>query len=789
MKFDSLLIDHPMMEKLSVAENPNGQQLEQDFGKLAYTFLKDRAPKLIPFLIGFETVEGNPDGSRSSGIFGFKVGQSIYYVPVFFINNQIRGMDSIYSRSSDTFVPLTETYISEIITKQNSDFGEAADASARESFSVPDFGVMASPPQLGAGGRDSGSIKASSVMKDLVQHFVKMAARTYEMFETDPPFKAMLVGAIAAEKGCAFEKTAAVDSELVRFVSDKGGPQYARALAQMLQNPVFAKAACSFYNFKDLLVKEFDESLKPKTAETKVTVVSRTDDCQPCSTSSSENGKKLLTQGFYIEDKRKDDEKTEAFDYKTEDKIYNPTEPGTYDVMMTGGISKCQVLMPSVPAFGNRMMLVVDKDGNSFTAHARRVFVNGDNCGPEETEKIFDSAKDPKDMEIGKKYVLIDANMRASVPFTVKSTVSAEGGVQRYVIDYNEEVKYDLNRDDAGNTQGDNCRELGGYPSTYNINLYLSPSKGQLKGTGESLLVPEETWKALELKSPEGYDARRALESAFRPASYTEVCEDMFKNGMHDLRLESRDEGIAYSLYLNNIEDSSNITFKNACVKLVTHYGLSVEDSEIMLKEARTKFKARRLIKTAQIPMNIVPPQIPPINQGGYDQQIGVPVQNPQVSYMQGETPAPTMRPSGAGSGINVGGEASQQQGQPPGNNSSAGNISPDMGSMDVNQLAQMAAQSGQQQVFDQSTIGGMARIYDTGNIIDSYIPEFLKSLDKLGRLIFLFYWKNDDWAERFGLEDMTGMEDKMRSVFKSFGDLVMKFKQKGTSPESQMVI
>ena len=32
MKLNSLLLEQPMMTKLSVVESPNGQQLEQDFG-------------------------------------------------------------------------------------------------------------------------------------------------------------------------------------------------------------------------------------------------------------------------------------------------------------------------------------------------------------------------------------------------------------------------------------------------------------------------------------------------------------------------------------------------------------------------------------------------------------------------------------------------------------------------------------------------------------------------------------------------------------------------------------
>ena len=791
MKLASLLIEQPMMAKLAVVETPNGQQLEQDFGKLAYAFLKDRAPKLLPSMIGFEIVESNPDGSRAVGIFGFKIGTGIYYVPVFFLNNQIKGMVEIYSRDTDSYVPLRESWVNHIVTRQSLDLGEPGDAKVRESFSVPDFGIMASPPQLGAGGRDSGAIKASSakeLMADLKQHFIKVAGNTIKMLENDPEMKAMLAGALGAVKGASFNKTAASNSMLISFIKTAGGPIYAKALAKMLQDPVFAKSASAFYDYKDLLINEFDEKFRPVKKAEKVTVISKGDDCCPAQAIADSDKQKLVRQGFVINDKREKDEKAEAFDFVSEDRISNPTEPGTYHVIMTAGINTCNVVTPNVPSFGDRMMLVFDDKGNYFTAHGRRVFVNGDKVTPEEKQSCFDKGSAPDSMAIGKTYILINENMKSSMPFTVRSIVEG-GDAKRYIIDYSDNIQHSLNRDDAGALPS-NYDYNGGFPNTCGINLYLSPSEGQLRATQDSLLVPEKSWKAIELNRPDGYSERKAMERAFAPATYSEVMEDMFKNDIHDVKVDSKDEGQGFDIAVDDVMDKSGMTYKSACIRLVKDYGLSVEDAEIMLKEASTNYKSRRLVKFAQIPMQVVPPAMPPTNQGGFDQTLGIPVQNPQVSYTQGDTVVPPPRPSGPGSGVNIGGEAARQQagGNIGSSNTSSGQASPTDG-MDVNQMAQMAAESGQQQVFDQTAIGGMARVYDTNNMIDGFIPEFMKSLDKLGRLIFMYYWKNEDFAERFGAEDMPALEDSLGSVFKNFGDLILKLKQKTVTNEDRFYI
>jgi hypothetical protein len=98
---------------------------------------------------------------------------------------------------------------------------------------------------------------------------------------------------------------------------------------------------------------------------------------------------------------------------------------------------------------------------------------------------------------------------------------------------------------------------------------------------------------------------------------------------------------------------------------------------------------------------------------------------------------------------------------------------------MQAANAASQAGQAGQKQVFDHSVIAGLAKTYDVGSVIDTYIPELLQALDKLGRILFLFYWKNKEFTERYGTEDMSELEDTIRGVFKSFGDLVLKLRQK----------
>ena len=99
-------------------------------------------------------------------------------------------------------------------------------------------------------------------------------------------------------------------------------------------------------------------------------------------------------------------------------------------------------------------------------------------------------------------------------------------------------------------------------------------------------------------------------------------------------------------------------------------------------------------------------------------------------------------------------------------------------------EIAMDAAEAGQRHVFDQAAIGGLAKVYDTANIVDSYIPDFMDTLDRLGRVLFLYYWKHEDFTKRYGSDDLVQMEDRIRSVFKQLGSLTLQLKEKSVQKD-----
>jgi hypothetical protein len=106
--------------------------LESTFSDLAFARLRDKANALMDYLLGFQMLKADEDGSRAVGIFGFEIDQAIFYVPVFFLNGEIKGPDSIYSVESDLFCPIQEEWVNLIIHRAAPRLGESDSRSKQE---------------------------------------------------------------------------------------------------------------------------------------------------------------------------------------------------------------------------------------------------------------------------------------------------------------------------------------------------------------------------------------------------------------------------------------------------------------------------------------------------------------------------------------------------------------------------------------------------------------------------------------------------------------------------------
>lgn len=786
-KFNDLLATPPQsFVKDADIESPDQSKLEQDFASMAFVFLRDRAPALLPYLLGFEVVDREEDGSRAIGIFGIKVGDDYYYVPTFFVNNQIKGMDLLFSKKTNSFVPLRETWISHILDKSTLRLGGGEQNPAiREDFESPNFWWMAQPPFSPKMANDK-SAKIYDVINDAFATWNDLQGTVAESLQKDAAFQEAWAGAIATLKHdpIDFSKQSADGSPLIAYLQQFGGPKSVETLLRTLQSDVkFANSLLSFYpDVKTVAVTEFDASLAPKEA-LELRIVA---DASMLPEDASEGERqRLVRDGFTIIDRRDSSNKSELFDNAYEKQYYNPTEPGRYALLLpTGSVAEAWVL----PMAGTKGGLVVVHTGEKFvfTAAEGKVFVRG---AKEEGKSAFEAAESLDNMTQGGHYVLVNEKGIASKPFKVNA-VMAEND-RRVSI----KVCFDYGNDYTLDLAGTWDRMWTPSPSGDSVcTLQLSDDNGlTLRNTGKELVVPN-TFKALRVVDCCEYcdekcnkanikdddyegrnkcrDAARQVFDAFQPGNPIDLEEVLGKHAVHRLTLESPDFGSTYHIYMGDFQQGP-LSYKQAMMTLVGNYRLGVTTAEELIKQSQTDLKARCLIKLAQVNGVGVGMNMPvPPGTYGFDDASGVPVEAPFVGYSRGELLGVPPRRDPLVPGFAEGGQSSREI-----TNGANGSLP-----QSVTDLAAQAQQSGQKSVFDHSTIGGLSKMYDSSAAIDMYLPELVKALDRLGRILFIFYWKNEDFSERYGEEDLAEMEDLIRGVFKSFGDLVLKLKEKTVS-------
>jgi hypothetical protein len=110
---------------------------EQAVGSLAHSYFRGKAPGLLGYQVGFQLLERNEDNTRAVGVFGFKVGPSCLYAPVFFLNGNLEGHELLFLKNQDMFVPLTEGWRDYLLPQNPPELGTKVSRGSRELGVLP----------------------------------------------------------------------------------------------------------------------------------------------------------------------------------------------------------------------------------------------------------------------------------------------------------------------------------------------------------------------------------------------------------------------------------------------------------------------------------------------------------------------------------------------------------------------------------------------------------------------------------------------------------------------------
>ena len=713
------------MKLLKMAESPD-QQFEQGFFQLAYDKLQGKLFNLLPYMVGFEVVNKAPDGTKAVGVFGFKSDNGqILYVPSFFINGKVKDLDVMYSRNNNQFYPLNEDFASLFLRDDTTGLGGVSEQNRQE--------IERQTP--------------SSDMRDLV-----MPPRT---------------GRISY-------------ASFTDFVAESDDTVKAAAWTMMNSYPEFTEALHRFYS-----PEELSEALRPNekvAAQSEVEVVDV--DRAPAALKP-----KAMTNGFAIIDRRKEDKKSRYGLVSYADKFTNPSEPGFYSYLTELGTLRYGLVLQPYSLYADfraKKQLVVDlqakKTGQCY------VIEDGEQVFIREAIKVADFSAVHKLMEnpvegepsFSKTYVLINEQLKSTEPFRIKMNYTDDRKMRRLKVEPNSWFgncgDLDCSPCDRDGSRWKDTNQFDPKKTDrFPVTLVFTKKEGDsLEYRGNVIYVPK-GFKLLEVttdsyvsvpwndkdtaeqrdKKRQEADNERERVKAGRPGKICHLTSFLRENGVFPFTVRTNgseffvDVGQASKKYDNPIK---------AKIGMVTNFGLDQDDAVELISGVTEHKPVTGYFKYAVTGDFVHTLQDEPesYNELGQPTTFGIPYQAvaPTDHYYQGD---PTQRGLAVTQGPDQSGWGPQS---------------------DANNAAQLAA-GGQKEIFDTSAIAMISKYVDPTSKVVSYLPNFVDTLDKLGRMLFMIYWETEKFHKMYGVDELPELLELIKSVFRNLGDLVIFLKRK----------
>lgn len=791
----------------------NDIPFEQAFANLAHAYLREKAPTLLDHELGFQLLERNNENTKAVGVFGFKVGSMLLYGPVFFLNGNLKGHELLYLKNSDQFVPLKENWLDDILNKKPNILGKAVTRnSAQLGMQTPSFSrLVNSPSKYGS---------ANPTLRELMDPVLPVFADC----------ATLNVREAFADIGASLN--------LPNFLKEAGMQMLESLVRTCRDYPELAEAIDQFHGLSciETAIKSAGERLKQasgaaackprppqhvgwlslhehpiKTGALRILRYDA-DTTTPPAGLTPDEVERLRADRLLIKDARDDSDVSVPYTVQVEQRLQNPHETGLYDVLVRPDkFEKCLVLINAQGADGPARFATVIRvgdDANWLNTPATEIWTTKQ-YSREEFADWWAGLKKPTGLtKDGARYVLIGETGTATLPFRVEREYSDGGDEQVFDVDLDDNcyrrsltatqkapeydsLNYDRWRDGQrihlNGKQGTKLRSVRGdiyVPEDFKM-LTVSKTRAD-KTDGEMPCSPCYSGSSDSPPILPG-DLADAYMNLTRP-KFSAKSET--KEAAEITLATPRQVKLALAQQLTALELSSDGPYvqvngrsmhhREALVHLVRDHGFREKVAADLLVRAPSRRTATFHVKyaapygggspflTDSQPSAPTMPE-PPVMGGSWMHDSA----NTRVPY-QDSIPV-----------TDVASRYTDPQVYNPNPNLDRGMMLPEL-----SQVMQ-AAQTGQKEVFDTAMIGTMLKAVRDDTMIDRYIGDLMKGLDRLGRILFMFYWHGDKFAERYGKQDLPELEDSLRNAFEMVGDVILFLKQKMIQPypeESQEI-
>lgn len=722
-------------KKHAAAATQSDQEIEKAFLDQAWMQVQNKATPLMKaqHRVGFEIVHKNDENTRMVGVFVFRINKDYLFVPVFFINGSIKGTDLLYRANVKRFVPLNNEWCEYLAQLQTADEGVGVSQKMRQQVrDQVNLLDIVEPPQMFRHTRKYASVGDESLIRTNISEMLTKLASIPE---------------------------APTDSILRRFILEFGGHDAIRKIANTAKHDYeFARALMLGSNPENYMPEIKVEAVK-KASGPKLVVHT----CVLRNSNVKKASAKQMCAGYLIEDHRKEAEANEVVWADNTQELQTVEAPGVYDVLLADGSTSSALVgyefdvelnnCPAPISFSedydpvrrnlNRLTLVVVDKGSRASESVRprdEQWVFGKYTGKLEDD---DSLMELGEAKQGEGYRIYNTKTQGfSRPMWVKSVGEDPSGLKAiefctYNTDENCDKKVLVNPDFEDYDQKDNI--MGKSCKLVRVSFELEPKSEYSNG------------QRIKWNCTLGLGNKHTL-NAF-------IFENNFKSA--SIKMQPNGKFLVKSARTNQ-NWTEELSEPAAKIRLMLDCSLRESVAEELMKQAaETKDPAISFfyaIKTAHnLRFNDWPDFYDRMNN-----EFGV-LEAPRSEYvLDVEEDKPVVEPHRVG-------DVWRQESD---SNESLDTLNP-------MQLYGMSQEKGIGSLFEHGVVGELVKTYDAIAMVQSYIPDFEQALDRLGRIMFLFYWKPEDFAQAYGNDDQTSLENKLVSNFKSMGEMTLELLQK----------
>lgn len=778
---------------------------ESSLASIGRSFLGSQAPNLFDHEIGFQVVDSDEDNTRAVGVFGFRVGSRLLYVPLFYRDGVVKGTEQLRDPKRKLCVPLTDNWVNYFLSQEDDHFGELIPRWKNRDTAQPSLWQLKYPPtkyaadnadwvkeavvdlarafarareQLTGGFRPSADldlVKEAEAHPELFDTLGSWATRYHWFGEALERFhgRAKVAAALGAVNpvppppdpmaGTVFARSPAARPVKVAPKAGTGGVLPAAA------EPVKAEAtkagAVTVIRYREVSVHRVPLHPKVDFASKEL------DDLQ--------GGRNAYR------DSRDDGQVSDAELWlggaNPEQVTYaNPSESGIYEVIVHTGkgpkLEECAVFT-ALLGFGPRVgrCLVVRLSDKAWRCvHNNAVWVKGQKDRPAFWKWVAELPKVNGELPEGDVVSAVSVEGAATAPFRLYRDGKASPDVwgvhssQPYWAAFDpwerRPVLHEGSREDHTGIRVIPLDTPGKRIVRHGKDLYLTRDTRLLKLGDESLELaggtePDFTAVGWLKASAEG----RQLLSVRKVGSGFEVDDPRTKKAV-----ACRDG--------NDAEEC-----------LVVSHGLRVGAARELVKAAALTGGASAFVKYAER-LSTNWPNAPPVdfdmlpNPAGFADDVlpattashqAIPINDllMQPGSPDRYKPYPvTYGTKGPMPGIGNGGtpdRAGSQYGRDGG---------PDPPDFDT---VARAARTGRRELFDTAGLASLVKHTRIRGLLDRVAPRMLRTVSDLGDVCAHMYWNVDEWAEQFGQSEVGPLEDQLKGLFEGLGEAYLTLKEK----------